>query len=224
MRLGPPRHGPNRKWQGYDQGMGEERRRPGRPPAPHEPAETRDRLLDAAAEVFAERGFHGAAVDEIVRRSNASKGTFYFHFPHKQGVFSALVSHLVDRLVARIEARIAIEPDPVRRLDLALAVLVDSFAERRRLARLLLVEAVGLEERMIGIHGRFIGLIARHLDDAVATGAIPAQDTALAATAWMGAINEVVLRWLYDDRAPGLAETLPSLRAILSRSVGAAGS
>lgn len=201
--------------------MAEERRRPGRPPAPHEPAETRDRLLDAAAEVFAERGFHGAAVDEIVRRSNASKGTFYFHFPHKQGVFTALLTHLVDRLVARVEARIAAEPDPVQRLDFALGVLVDAFAERRRLARLLLVEAVGLEERMVGIHGRFIALIGRHLDDAVAVGAIPTQDTALAATAWMGAINEVVLRWLYDDRAPNLAESLPGLRTILLRSVGA---
>jgi AcrR family transcriptional regulator len=177
--------------------------------------------LDAAAEVFAERGFHGGAVDEIVRRSNASKGTFYFHFPHKQGVFTALLTHLVDRLLAHVESRVASESDPVRRLDLALGVLVDAFAERRRLARLLLVEAVGLEERMVGIHGRFVTLIARHLDDAVASGAIPAQDTELAATAWMGAMNEVVLRWLYSDTAPCLSETLPALRALLLRSVGA---
>ena len=198
-----------------------ERRRPGRPPAPHEPADTRERLLDAAAEVFAERGFHGGAVDEIVRRSAASKGTFYFHFPHKQGVFTALLGHFVDRLVARVEARIAPEPDPVRRLDLALAVLVDAFAGHRRLARLLLVEAVGQEARVIGIHARFIVLIGRHLEDAEASGAIPPQDTGLAATAWMGAINEVILRWLYDDRASDLAGTLPALRAFLLRSVGA---
>lgn len=201
--------------------MAVEPRRPGRPPSPHDPGETRDRLLDAAAEVFAERGFHGAAVNEIVRRSNASKGTFYFHFPHKEGAFAALVTHLVDRLVARVESRIAIEPDPVRRLDVALGILVDAFAERRRLARLLLVEAVGVNARMVGIHARFIALIGRHLDDAVASGAVPAQDTTLAATAWMGAINEVVLRWLFDDLAPSLATTLPSLRAILLRSIGA---
>ena len=198
-----------------------ERRRPGRPPAPHEPADTRERLLDAAAEVFAERGFHGGAVDEIVRRSAASKGTCSFHFPHKQGVFTALLGHFVDRLVARVEARIAPEPDPVRRLDLALAVLVDAFAGHRRLARLLLVEAVGQEARVIGIHARLIALIGRHLEDAEASGAIPPQDTGLAATAWMGAINEVILRWLYDDRDGDLAGTLPALRAFLLRSVGA---
>ena len=74
---------------------------------------------------------------------------------------------------------------------------------------------------MLGIHGRFIALIARHLDDAVTAGSIPDQDTELAATAWMGAINEVVLRWLYDDQAPALAESLPGLFTILLRSVGA---
>jgi AcrR family transcriptional regulator len=56
--------------------MAKERRRLKRLSAPHEPADTRNRLSDAGAEVFAERGFHGASVDEIVRRSNASAGTF----------------------------------------------------------------------------------------------------------------------------------------------------
>lgn len=197
------------------------RRRAGRPSGPHEPAETRERLLDVAADVFADKGYHGTAVDEIVRLSNSSKGAFYFHFPHKQGIFTALLAHLVDRLIARIETRLASAPDPITRLDMALSIVVDAFGQRRRLARLLLVEAVGLEERLVGIHSRFITVIAHHLDDAVRAGAIPSQDTELAATAWMGALNEVVLRWLYADKPKPLEDTLPSLRCLLLRSVGA---
>ena len=197
------------------------RRRAGRPPGPHEPTETRERLLDVAADVFADKGYHGTAVDEIVRLSNSSKGAFYFHFPHKQGIFSALLAHLVDRLIGRIETRLAMAPDPIARLDLALSIVVDAFGQRRRLARLLLVEAVGLEERLVGIHARFITVIAHHLDDAVRHGAIPHQDTELAATAWMGALNEVVLRWLYTEKPHPLEDTLPSLRGLLLRSVGA---
>ncbi|GDX70147.1 hypothetical protein LBMAG38_12380 [Chloroflexota bacterium] len=197
------------------------RRRAGRPAGPHEPSETRERLLDAAADVFAEKGYHGTAVDEIVRLSNSSKGTFYFHFPHKQGIFSALLAHLVDRLISRIETRLASAPDPIARLDMALSIVVDAFGQRRRLARLLLVEAVGLEERLVGIHSRFITVIAHHLDDAVRAGAIPSQDTELAAVAWMGALNEVVLTWLYAEKPQPLEDTLPSLRGLLLRSVGA---
>lgn len=197
------------------------RRRAGRPAGPHEPSETRERLLDVAADVFAEKGYHGTAVDEIVRLSNSSKGTFYFHFPHKQGIFSALLAHLVDRLISRIETRLASAPDPIARLDMALSIVVDAFGQRRRLARLLLVEAVGLEERLVGIHARFIAVITHHLDDAVRAGAIPSQDTKLAAVAWMGALNEVVLTWLYAEKPQPLEDTLPSLRGLLLRSVGA---
>jgi len=52
---------------------------------------TRQRLLDAAEQVFAEKGYHGAGVDDIIRASDSSKGGFYFHFPNKQAIFLALV-------------------------------------------------------------------------------------------------------------------------------------
>ena len=42
---------------------------------------TRQRILEAAEEVFAEKGYHGAVVDDIVRTADMSKGGFYFHFP-----------------------------------------------------------------------------------------------------------------------------------------------
>ena len=48
---------------------------------------TRQRILNAAAEVFLEKGYYGAAVDDIVKASHTSKGSFYFHFPSKQDMF-----------------------------------------------------------------------------------------------------------------------------------------
>ena len=41
---------------------------------------TRERILDAAAEVFATKGYHSSVVDDIVHDSNTSKGAVYFHF------------------------------------------------------------------------------------------------------------------------------------------------
>ena len=52
---------------------------------------TRDRILDAALEVFAGKGYHRAIVDDIVRASGTSKGAVYHHFPNKEAVF--LVAH-----------------------------------------------------------------------------------------------------------------------------------
>ena len=199
-------------------------KRPGRPPGTGVADQTKERLLEAAADVFADKGYFGAAVDDIVRASDTSKGSFYFHFPNKRGIFSALLDHLTGRLFGRVEQALAEEPDPVRKLDAALGAALTAFAQRKRLARLLLVEAAGLghtmDEHLMAVHGRFIALIKRHLDDAVALGRVAPLDTELAATVWMGALNEVVIRCLHTGEPAQLQDAIPTLRALLLRSAG----
>lgn len=49
------------------------------------------RLLEAGRDVFAERGFHSARVDDIVTRAETSHGTFYLYFSNKDDLLGALV-------------------------------------------------------------------------------------------------------------------------------------
>jgi AcrR family transcriptional regulator len=51
---------------------------------------TREHLLDAAAQVFAERGFHGATLDEVARVAGFTKGAVYSNFASKDDLFLAL--------------------------------------------------------------------------------------------------------------------------------------
>jgi AcrR family transcriptional regulator len=51
-----------------------------------------ERLLTAAVEVFLEKGFAAASVDEIAARAKASKLTFYNHYGNKEALFEAVVS------------------------------------------------------------------------------------------------------------------------------------
>jgi AcrR family transcriptional regulator len=53
-------------------------------------AATRLRLLEAAATVFARRGFHGASVDEIAREAGATTGALYANFAGKEELFLEL--------------------------------------------------------------------------------------------------------------------------------------
>jgi hypothetical protein len=86
-----------------------------------------------------------------------------------------------------------------------------------------LIESAALgpefEQSRLSIHRRFAALIQRHLDAAVADGAIPAQDTRTAALAWVGAINEAVTQQMAAGGDPTLL--LPPLRLLLLRSIGA---
>ncbi len=61
-------------------------------------------LLDAALEVFAERGFAAARMEDIAARAGASKGTIYLYFPSKEAVFEALVRQAIVPNIERAEA------------------------------------------------------------------------------------------------------------------------
>jgi TetR/AcrR family fatty acid metabolism transcriptional regulator len=184
---------------------------------------TRDRLLQAALNVFARHGYHGTTVDDIVAASESSKGAFYHYFPSKQGIFLKLLDSLADMVEAAVETAIAREQGALAKVEAALRVVLEVASERRDLARILLIEAAALgpefEQSRLGIHRRFAALIKRHLDRAVGEGAIPPQDTELAAQAWIGAINEVITHRLAADA--DLMDCLPMLRALLLRSIGA---
>ncbi|MFN8525719.1 MAG: TetR/AcrR family transcriptional regulator [Chloroflexota bacterium] len=202
------------------------RRSRGRPSGPEaSPALTRRRILDAALAVFGERGYHGAAVDDIATRAEASKGTFYFHFPNKQAIFMALADDAARRVAEAIERSVADRPDPLARADAALRSVLELFARHRTLAHLLLVDLVnlggGFGAKLVEIHQHFATLIQRHLDQAVADGAIDPIDTELAAYVWLGAVNEIVVRWLHTGRPDPLESAVPTLRSLMLRSLGA---
>jgi AcrR family transcriptional regulator len=61
---------------------------------------TRTRLLDAAAVVLSDKGYHATRVDDIVRRARTSHGTFYLYFSNKEDVFHALAVQCAEEMTA----------------------------------------------------------------------------------------------------------------------------
>lgn len=61
---------------------------------------TMQRLLDAGAGVFAEKGYHAARVDDVVKKAKASHGTFYLYFASKEDLFRALAISVATEMAA----------------------------------------------------------------------------------------------------------------------------
>ncbi|MBD3336457.1 MAG: TetR family transcriptional regulator [Candidatus Eisenbacteria bacterium] len=180
----------------------------------------RARILDAAANVLAQRGYDAANVDEIVRRSGASKGAFYFHFPSKEEMVAGLVQQLSDRLIEKVRRAIANEPPSRRRLALAVRTLLETFARKRSLGRLLLINMVGhsraVDRKFWPVREAFASFIADELAAARDAGELPAAiDIELAARVWLGALHESLLHWLMSDRPGGLVEQSDGLSRLL---------
>lgn len=72
---------------------------------------TLGRLLDAGATVFADRGFHAARVDDIVKAARTSHGTFYLYFTSKDDLFRALAEDVAAAMVALARELPPLTPD-----------------------------------------------------------------------------------------------------------------
>jgi AcrR family transcriptional regulator len=64
----------------------------------------RNAILDAAEAVFAERGFHGARIQDIAARARIAVGTVYNHFAQKDDVLSALLEERTEGMLAELRA------------------------------------------------------------------------------------------------------------------------
>lgn len=76
---------------------------------------TKGRIVDAAWELFYEQGYERTTIDDIVERSETSKGSFYHYFDSKDALLSSL-SYLFDKKYEELKEVIAPEMDSYEKL------------------------------------------------------------------------------------------------------------
>jgi AcrR family transcriptional regulator len=92
------------------------------PPVSDRAEVTRRQILDFAAEAFAEHGYRGISLNDIVRASGLTKGAFYFHFPSKEALALEVFRDRQERWVARTMDALQTQPRAIDRLDAILDV------------------------------------------------------------------------------------------------------
>ncbi len=91
-------------------------------------ADTRARLLAAAAELFAEQGIDAVSVDAVAEAAGRTSGAVYAHFGSKQGLLLALLESWKDSLLAVLLAEVAVSESPEDQL----AAVWDNVARSRQ--------------------------------------------------------------------------------------------
>src|SRR3954465_3708775 len=103
---------------------------------PDEPG--RERVLDAALELFGERGYHATSIAEIGERADIAKSVLYHYFESKAALYEAIVEARPHELVGRAPPPMPTPPDAPRLragLDAYLGFLVERPAAWRLLVR-----------------------------------------------------------------------------------------
>jgi AcrR family transcriptional regulator len=108
-------------------------------------AERRERILRAAQEVFAQKGYHGAALEEIAQASGTSKALIYEHFDSKRELYDQLLAKHVDELWRRFRANAAAGASGEERLRTGVDTFFAWVEERREAWRALFRDAADPE-------------------------------------------------------------------------------
>lgn len=94
-----------------------------------------DEVLDAALELFMEKGFAATRVEDIARRAGLSKGTVYLYFPSKEAVLEALVRRAVVPIAdSALDALANYEGDPRPVISTVIRMVGKRFADPRIIA------------------------------------------------------------------------------------------
>src|SRR4051794_36148064 len=74
-------------------------------------AQTRERLLEAAGQVFAEQGFRRATVRQICKRANANVAAVSYHFGDKLKLYAAVINHWLGVALEKYPPDLGLGPD-----------------------------------------------------------------------------------------------------------------
>ena len=181
----------------------------------------RQRLLAAALSLFSEHGFHDTSVDHVVALARTSKSAFYEHFESKEECCRVLLEQEGGALISAVRAAAAEGADHRERTRLGIGAFVRTCARRSSVARLLLVESVGLSDAIEsvrhGLHAQFAELVEGEVRHAQAAGdaGLDGVDPALYGRVVVGAVNEAA-GWFLARRAGNPEALVEGLCRILA--------
>lgn len=158
----------------------------------------RERILDSAIKVFAEKGFGGSRVSDVARAAGVADGTIYLYFDSKDALLIAIFEEKMARVIASAEDEIKELSGPVERLRRFIRHHLEIVESHPELAEVMLVELrfsdKFLKEYEPKLLWRYMTLLSGIIADGQATG-IFRKDVppSLAAGAIFGALDEVSL-------------------------------
>ena len=164
-------------------------------------AQRRLRLLRSSLQLFAERGYEETSVGAIVARAQMSKSAFYQHFSSKEHCFREVLAAEGGALIQDVLTEAASGHDHHERLRFGITRFVRGCFERPTVARLLIIESVGLsaavDEVRHEVQGQFATAVAEEVRHAMTHDPFYAdKDPAVFGRAVVGAVNDAVSYFL----------------------------
>jgi AcrR family transcriptional regulator len=192
----------------------------------------RDLILEAAANIFSQKGFHAASMRDIAEAVSLQKGSLYHHVSSKEEILVEILDKAIDLLTDRMEEVTSQTIPPIEKFRLAVRSYIQTMTGYRGPASVLLLEyrslSPELQRRHIPRRDRYEELWRELLLEGQQAGVFHLDDLAMASRAMLGAMSWTVTWYRPDGKlsADEIADRFSTLflNGLLQReSNGAAG-
>lgn len=184
--------------------------------------EQRARLLSAAADVFATKGFADASVEDVVVIAGMSRRTFYEHFDDLRDALMQVHEMAASMCFRAVEERVRAETDPVAKLRAGVFAFLQMLSQHAPLARVVFreVRAAGreFEVRREAMLARFVSLLFEGVAEAHAAGIASRAPDELTLYALVSAMEAVGMRYIERREESRATEAAPALAELVIRA------
>jgi len=105
-----------------------------------EKRDTRLAIIEAAVEIFAQKGYERATVDEIAAKANLAKGTIFYNFKTKEDIFFAIIEQGTQNFMEMVGERTALAMNATQKIELTYGAAFEFFQKYNNYCTLLISE------------------------------------------------------------------------------------
>ncbi len=163
-------------------------------------------IIDAAVEVFAEKGFHQARVTDIASLAGVADGTIYLYFRNKEDLLLSIFEEKMDLLIGGLQKALEDTDDPIERTRRFARFHFGQVRDNRSAAEVLQVE-LRLSNKFIKEYRpeklwMYLGVFADVIRDGQEKGIFrPEIDQFVMMWSFFGALDEIAMQWVLSKKA-----------------------
>lgn len=165
---------------------------------------TREEILEAAAQIIREKGFHATSMQDIARAVDLRKASLYHHVNSKQEILVDLLDQALDLLINQIEGVAAQDLSPEEKFREAVRAYLNGMAENLDLSAVLLLEHRSLEpeyrERHIPRRDVYEAYWGGIIQEGIDAGVFAQQEVGLSVKVIMGVMNWTIMWFKPEGR------------------------
>jgi len=160
-------------------------------------ARTRQRLLDAAEEIFGKKGYYNASIVDICQAAEVAQGTFYLYFSSKYEIFAELITQLSRDFRRRIREEVARAKSQAEAQQIGFRTFFEWVKNHRNLYSIVQQSVLVDENLYRAYYERLASGYVKGLSQAMEDGEFRPLDPETVAYCLMGISQFIGMRWVY---------------------------